>query len=216
MKDFPSEWKNISEVLSGFRLLKSRVAVPGGSKSLIAAAIDGPLAQLGWKEREFATAIRVDDSTIESPTHKVDCFKNKVGLEIEWNNKDPFFDRDLNNFRLLFDLRALSVGVIVTRCDELQFIFNRLGRGTSYGNSTTHMSKLLPRLNGGGGGGCPVLVFGIRGKLFVEDVSDSEVELLKEEFKTAKKSRWQEIGPTLNRYFDRSTLRRTPVNPDDE
>gem|GEM_PF-3417229 len=31
----------------------------------------------------------------------------------EWNKKDPFFDRDLNNFRLLFDLRAVSVGIIV-------------------------------------------------------------------------------------------------------
>ena len=32
---------------------------------------------------------------------------------------------------------------------------------SSYGMSTTHMSKLLPRIEGGGGGGCPVLVFGI-------------------------------------------------------
>ncbi len=92
----------------------------------------------------------------------MDCFKNKVGLEVEWNNKDPFFDRDLNNFRLLFELRALSVGIILTRCDELQKIFVSLGRGSSYGNSTTHMRKLLPRLEGGAGGGCPVLVYGIR------------------------------------------------------
>ena len=156
MKDFAEEWREICAVLSDFKLLKSRIVVPGGSKSLIAAAIDGPLTSLGWKERQFATAIRVDERIEESPTHKVDCYKGKVGLEIEWNNKAPFFDRDLNNFRLLFDLRALSVGVIVTRCDELQAIFNNLGRGKSYGNSTTHMSKLLPRLNGGGGGGCPV------------------------------------------------------------
>jgi hypothetical protein len=103
MKDFPVEWGEIAQVLSGFRLLKSRVAIPGGSKSLIAASIDGPLNKLGWSEREFATAIRVDDQTLESPTHQVDCYKGKVGLEIEWNNKDPFFDRDLNNFRLLFE-----------------------------------------------------------------------------------------------------------------
>jgi hypothetical protein len=82
-------------------------------------------------------------------------------LEIEWNNKDPFFDRDLNNFRLLFDLRAISVGVIITRSDELQYIFNKLDKGTSYGASTTHISKLIPRIEGGGGAGCPLLVFGI-------------------------------------------------------
>ena len=92
----------------------------------------------------------------------MDCFRNGIALELEWNNKDPFFDRDLSNFRLLFDLRAVSVGVIITRCDELQNYFNSIGRGTSYGASTTHMSKLLPRIEGGGGAGCPILVFGIR------------------------------------------------------
>ena len=95
--------------------------------------------------------------------------RRRVALEIEWNNKDPFYDRDLNNFRLLFDLRAISVGVIITRCDDLQDIFNDLGRGTSYGASTTHMSKLLPRIEGGGGAGCPLLVFGISKSLYVED-----------------------------------------------
>ena len=105
----------------------------------------------------------------ESPTHGIDCFRNKVGLEIEWNNKDPFFDRDLNNFRLLHSIDALSVGVIVTRCDELQAIFDQLGRGGSFGMATTHMSKLLPKISGGGGGGGPLLVFGITRKLYVED-----------------------------------------------
>ena len=216
MKDFSTEWSEIQNVLLGFRLLKSRIVVPGGSKSLIAAAIDEPLARLGWKERQFATAIRVDDRIDESPTHKVDCYKGKVGLEIEWNNKDPFFDRDLNNFRLLFDLRALSVGVIITRCDELQAIFNRLGRGKSYGNSTTHMSKLLPRLNGGGGGGCPVLVFGIRNALYTEDVPDEDTTALVEEFRSARKSKWSQLGQTLTRYIDPSLLRKTPTVEDEE
>ena len=85
-------------------------------------------------------------------------------------NKDPFFDRDLNNFRLLFELRAISVGIIITRCDELQEIFNELGRGTSYGASTTHMGKLLPRIQGGSGGGCPILVIGIKRTLYEEDI----------------------------------------------
>jgi hypothetical protein len=216
MKDFPVEWRDVCEVLVEFRLLKSRVVVPGGSKSLIAGAIDGALTQRGWEEKQFKTAITVDDRTEQSPTHKVDCYKGKVGLEIEWNNKDPFFDRDLNNFRLLFDLRALSVGIIVTRCDELQTIFNRLGRGKSYGNSTTHMSKLLPRLNGGGGGGCPVLVFGIRETLFTEDIPDSETATLVEEFKLARKSKWTQLGGTVMRYFDPTLLRRTPITDDEE
>ena len=167
--DFPKQWKEILGVLTDFRLFKSEILEPGGGKSPISTRIDSALTALGWAERAFQTKIVVDDDERDSPTHKVDCFKDGIGLEIEWNNKDPFFDRDLNNFRLLFDLRALSVGVIVTRCDALQALFDSLGKGKSYGNSTTHMSKLLPRLEGGGGGGCPVLAFGISEKLYVED-----------------------------------------------
>ena len=144
------------------------------------------LGQRGWKETQFRTAIKVGDDERASPTHKVDCYRNAVALEIEWNNKDPFFDRDLNNFRLLFELRVIDVGIIVTRCSELQTIFNTLRIGASYGNSTTHMQKLLPRLEGGGGGGCPVLVFGISPKLYVEDLT------LQEALQRAKKAKKSE------------------------
>lgn len=168
-QDFPKEWEEIVGVLKEFRLLKSWLTVGGGRKSKVAEAFDGALGRLGWQEKGFDTKMVVDGVSLDSPTHKVDCFKNRVALEIEWNNKDPFFDRDLNNFRLLFDLRVVSVGIIVTRCDELQDIFDELGRGTSYGSSTTHMGKLLPRIQGGGGGGCPLLVFGIRKSLYEED-----------------------------------------------
>lgn len=167
--DFPSEWQDICEVLATFRLMRSWINVGGGRKSKVAESIDAALHARGWREKQFQTEIEVDGQSTSSPTHAVDCFKNRVALEIEWNNKDPFYDRDLNNFRLLFDLRVVSVGVIVTRCDELQPVFDALGRGKSYGSSTTHMSKLLPRVLGGGGGGCPLLVFGIRPSLYVED-----------------------------------------------
>jgi hypothetical protein len=163
------EWKEILEVLRGFTLLKSDILQPGGSKGLIASKLDSHFTRLGWVEKKFETKIVVDSDEHVTPTHKVDCYKNRVALEVEWNNKDPFFDRDLNNFRLLFELRAIDLGVIITRCTELQKIFNKLGRGPSFGNSTTHMAKLLPRLDGGSGGGCPVVVFGIRDTAYAED-----------------------------------------------
>ncbi len=83
----------------------------------------------------------------------------------------------LSKFRLLKSwitnpggsLRAISIGVIITRCDELQDIFNQLDIGASYGASTTYMSKLLPRINGGSGGGRPLLVLGISRRLYIED-----------------------------------------------
>jgi hypothetical protein len=167
--DFPEEWKDIIALLGQFRVCKSWINVGGGRKSELAQAIDDFLNKRGWVEKQFQTSVKVDNQIMNSPTHKVDCYKNKVALEIEWNNKDPFFDRDLNNFRLLFDLRAISVGVIITRSDHLQEIFDNIGRGKSFGNSTTHMSKLLPRIEGGSGAGCPLLVFGITKELYVED-----------------------------------------------
>lgn len=167
--DFPAEYSEICDVLSRFRLLKSWITVGGGRKSKVSEWIDAELLKHGWKAKKFDTRITVDEADYSSPTHEVDCFKNRVALEIEWNNKDPFYDRDLNNFRLLFDLRVISVGIIITRCDELQAVFDALGRGDSYGSSTTHISKLLPRIQGGGGAGCPILVFGMRRSLYVEN-----------------------------------------------
>lgn len=167
--DFPDEWKHIIEILTEFRVKRSHVTVGGGGKTKVVQSLEAEFVKRGWVEKKFYTKIQVDELSIESPTHKVDCFKNYVALEIEWSNKDPFFDRDLNNFRLLFDLRAISVGVIITKADELRGIFEKLDIFSKYGTTTTWMSKLLPRIEGGGGGGCPVLVFGIKKSLFEED-----------------------------------------------
>lgn len=164
-----AEWADIIDVLRNFRLLRSEVEAAGKNRSPISRQIDGAFYKRGWSEKGFKTSIKIDGAEYESPTHSVDCYRERVALEVEWDNKDPFFDRGLNNFRLLFDLRAIDVGVIITRATELQKIFNALGKGKSYGNSTTHHKKLWPRLDGGGGGGCPVLTFAITPALYVDD-----------------------------------------------
>ncbi|PEJ52815.1 BglII/BstYI family type II restriction endonuclease [Bacillus wiedmannii] len=171
-EDFPQEWDEIIEVLSKFQLKESQIIIGGGRKSNVAGSIDSKFEILEWEEKKFTIETNIDGSIIQSETHKLDCFRNRVGLEIEWNNKDTFFDRDLDKFRLLFDLGAISVGVIITRAEELQQeIFNPLGIGKKYGASTTHLGKLLPKLFGGGGGGCPILVFGIKSSLYDPDVT---------------------------------------------
>ncbi len=84
---------------------------------------------------------------------------------MEWNNKDPFYDRDLNNFAALHREGAIAVGVIVTRGPRLQELIGPVIRskqgGFKYGQSTTHWNKLIPRVNLGGGGECPLLLVGI-------------------------------------------------------
>jgi len=163
--DFPTEYREIVEILKGFRVRKSHIVVSGGGKTKLAQELDSEFKSRGWLEKKFSTKISVDDNVMESPTHKVDCYKNRVALELEWSNKDPFYDRDLNNFRLLFDLRAVSVGVIVTKSQTLRPVFEGLGIWSKYGTTTTWIDKLTPRIEGGGGGGCPILVIGLTDKL---------------------------------------------------
>lgn len=171
----------------------AEIAIGGGRKSLVASALDSALYSRGWLETLFETEVSVKGThrakrsgsrqskrerqvfstwDYKAPTHSVDCYKNRVAVEVEWNNKNPFFDRDLNNFRVLFDLRVIDVGVIITRSEELDEVFVELiGKRNArqrYGATTTRMRKLLPLLKGGGGGGCPVLVFGITKKLYDE------------------------------------------------
>jgi hypothetical protein len=174
----PSEWSDLLDVLRRFRLLRSDIGetgVKGGGKSFVAKRIDKMFRDLAWQPRQFHTAIHVDSEVKESPTHEIDCYKGGVGIELEWNNKTEFYDRDLNNFRLLFDLRVVEVGVIITRCDELQLVFDALDRGSSYGSTTTILSKLKRKLNGGAGGGCPILAIGMRKTLYLDDVSTPEL-----------------------------------------
>lgn len=171
----PAEWNDILEVLSAFRLRHSDIVAKGrGNKSAIAAALDSEFYVRHWIEKQFDTKIVVDGAESASPTHKIDCFRGKIGVELEWNNKDPFYDRDLNNFRLLFDLRALDVGVVVTRSTELQLWLHARHREfgkerSTFGGSTTHFDKLEPRLLGGGAGGCPAVVFAMTPALYLDD-----------------------------------------------
>ena len=159
--DFSQEFAELLGALGAFRLTEKDILTPGGGRSPIPIAIDGFLAKKGWTEKSFDIKITIDGKPVPIPTHKIDNFKNRVGVEVEWNNKTEFYDRDLNNFRLLNVLNVLSVGVIITRQSELQNLFDKLGKGASYGPSTTHWNKLIPKVDGGGAGQCPLLLVGM-------------------------------------------------------
>ena len=159
--DLPNQWQDLVEVLRLFKLKKSDMEKPGGNKSPIAKGLNGLFFERGWVEKSFEIKVTTDVVETLTPTHHVDYYKDRVAVETEWNNKDPFFDRDLTTFRLLFELNVLSVGVIITRADELQELFMELGKKTAAGAATTHMSKLIPKLDNRASGGCPVLALGI-------------------------------------------------------
>jgi hypothetical protein len=160
-QDFPQEFQDLIGCLNTFQLTRSAVMTPGGGRSPIPQEIDGYLHTRGWAKKKFDIRTVIDGEEIRLPSHEIDNFKNRIGVEVEWNNKTEFYDRDLNNFRLLWERKVISVGVIITRASELQDIFNALGKGSSFGASTTHWNKLIPKVDGGGAGGCPLLLVGI-------------------------------------------------------
>lgn len=115
----------------------------------------------------------VREYNFHSEGHKVDNVRGRVALDVEWNAKDGNLDRDLANFRALHDAAVIDVGVLITRHHErTHWAANLLAeranviRHNSAGQrivllgttTTTNLEKVVPRLERGDGGGCPVLV----------------------------------------------------------
>lgn len=175
---FPDAYTEVLNVLANFRLYLADILAPGGSKSPMSKGIETPLSYLGWKKQEFNLRLLVNDHQEFSQIRTVDHCKGRIALEIEWSNKLPFFDRDLDNFRLLYQLNLISVGIIITRYDDLNPLFKELRKNkalttTKYGPSTTYMSKLIQRIQAGGGAGCPILVFGISKDVYVDESKEA-------------------------------------------
>lgn len=113
------------EVLAPFEVSRADVLAGGGGKSAMTQWLEQHLKERGWVKRSFKVRMVLDDETRDSKTHEIDHVRmfddgrRSVALEIEWNNKDPFYDRDLQNFRRLHELGVISVGIILTRGPNL-------------------------------------------------------------------------------------------------
>ncbi len=179
---FPDETIDLCDALLKFRVTDSDIKTPGGSESPIPKKIRASLTPRGWKPGRLSAhqVVKIDDTEVatDPETHEIDYLKGRVAFDVEWNSKDQTFDRDLFAFRTFFELNRVSVGVILTRSDELQDYFKTLGETTDkygtvreykakYGASTTHMGQLIWRIMEGRGGGCPILALGITKKLIV-------------------------------------------------
>lgn len=183
----PLEWSEILFALDCFTLTRTDILTPGGNESPIPSKFDMILWPRGWREirivgdlsvRTYPRAAnagrghfdsRPDDLiTIENfiDGHNVDFVKNRVAFDLEWNSKDQTFDRDINAFRTYHDVGLIDVGIIVTRSITLNPIFKELNVLSKYGASTTHMGKLIPRLESRRQGGCPVLAIGITDRCY--------------------------------------------------
>jgi len=122
--DFPDARGDIERVLSEMSLPITEIIGSGGGETLFTQRLRRALAELGWRKHEFIVQKVIDGTPKESTSHEVDHVRRYqagvVACEIEWNNKDPFFDRDLENFKRLHAEGAISIGVLITRGASLQ------------------------------------------------------------------------------------------------
>lgn len=140
--DFPDVGVALEAALLAIRLPITEIVGSGGGEAQITQRLRHGFADLNWRKKNVEIKKVVDGVERESITHEIDHFHaTDVGtfaLEIEWNNKDPFFDRDLENFKRLHAEGVVSVGAIVTRGSGLQnSLLNMIKAWAENGNIAT-------------------------------------------------------------------------------
>ncbi len=122
--DFAPDLAALCDTLLGFRLTAREIIASGGGQAASTMRLRDGLYAAGWAKHVFRVATVVDGRERVATSHEIDhvrrCASGTLALEIEWNNKDPFFDRDLENFQRLHAQGAISAGILVTRGARLQ------------------------------------------------------------------------------------------------
>jgi hypothetical protein len=122
--DFPEALTELETALVNTTIPIEEIIAGGGGEAKGTQRLRKALAGAGWPKFTFTIEKRINNVPRESVSHEIDhvrTFENgaRIALEIEWNNKDPFYDRDLENFKRLHADGAISVGIIVTRGKSL-------------------------------------------------------------------------------------------------
>jgi Restriction endonuclease BglII len=122
--DFPTAAAELESALAETTIPIEEIIAGGGGEAKGTQRLRRALTARGWVKMTFVVEKRINDVPRESQSHEVDHVRefedgSRIALEIEWNNKDPFYDRDLENFKRLHADGAISVGIIVTRGKSL-------------------------------------------------------------------------------------------------
>ena len=129
-RDFPQPMAELCDILLGITISVEELVRGGGGESPVTRRLRNALSDRGWPTRQVTIRRIVDHEERASTTHKIDHVRStdsgSVALEIEWNNKDPFYDRDLENFQRLHREGVISVGVIITRGSSLQAALHQI------------------------------------------------------------------------------------------
>lgn len=123
-KDFPDALNELEQALASLSIPITEIIGSGGGETKGTRRMRRAFNDVGWHKFTFEIRKIINGVEREAISHEMDHVKDfgkyKLALEIEWNNKDPFFDRDLENFKRLHADGAISTGIIVTRAASLQ------------------------------------------------------------------------------------------------
>jgi Restriction endonuclease BglII len=121
--DFPEALTELESALNGVTIPIEEIIAGGGGEAKGTQRLRRALTNLKWLKTTFEIKRTINGREREAISHEIDHVREfgtgAIALEIEWNNKDPFFDRDLENFKRLHSDGAISVGIIVTRGKSL-------------------------------------------------------------------------------------------------
>ena len=143
---FPRLADEIESILGEFKIRTSELVAGGGGEAPMTQRLRRAFTEKEWVKHEFIVEKIIDGQSAISQSHEVDHIRRYngsiIGLEIEWNNKDPFYDRDLDNFNRLHSDSVIAVGVIVTRGRSLHAALERLVKDYALRHGLTDFSKL--------------------------------------------------------------------------
>ncbi|HOO72876.1 MAG TPA: BglII/BstYI family type II restriction endonuclease [Spirochaetota bacterium] len=123
--DMDTAVEELEQALINISIPVEELVYGGGGEGELTQRLRKTLSETyGWKKHNFEIKKIIDGIEKESISHEIDHVKKfpkgTFVLEIEWNNKDPFFDRDLENFKRLHADGVISIGAIITRGASLQ------------------------------------------------------------------------------------------------
>lgn len=128
----PELFAEMVSALNEFEIVSSDLLTAGGQETKLARRFNASFRNRGWREARVDTEIElrlrimpykpagetkaeVITTPVSNKGYKVDNFKGRVALDLEWNAKDGNLDRDIGAYRALYEAGFIDVGVIVTR-----------------------------------------------------------------------------------------------------
>lgn len=139
--------EEIEAVLADVELPVEELVRGGGGEGQLTQRMRNRLSDdYEWRKHSFEIKKIIDGEEKESVSHEIDHVKQfdsgTFALEIEWNNKDPFYDRDLENFKRLHADGVISIGCIITRGSSLHSSLRELLKNFAVEHSIGSVEEL--------------------------------------------------------------------------